>query len=159
MVADNVYHTNTVYLQTYAKDVCFIEDDEQFLTMLNFYHDIGMIVKHRSTVILKAQWLISLFKKLITIPPFKKAVGRDNILCIEMITDRRICYLSLTSSLRKNVNTIVCWFVRLLFQDCGILYNTLVFSYPFQYFLMLTEWSLIYYDILWGLGGKGGTFN
>ena len=75
LVADNVYHTNTVHLQTYAKDVCFIEDDGQFHTMLNFYHDLGMIVKHRSTVILKAQWLINLFKKLITIPAFKKAVG------------------------------------------------------------------------------------
>ncbi|RMX41337.1 hypothetical protein pdam_00021646, partial [Pocillopora damicornis] len=73
LVADNVYHTNTVHLQTYAKDVCFIEDDGQFHTMLNFYHDLGMIVKHRSTVILKAQWLIDLFKKLITIPAFKKA--------------------------------------------------------------------------------------
>ena len=76
LVAKNVYHTNTVHLQTYAKDVCFIEDDEQFYTMLNFYHDLGMIVKHHSTVILKAQWLISLFKKLITIPAFKKAVGK-----------------------------------------------------------------------------------
>ena len=76
LVADNVYHTNTVHLQTYAKDVCFIEDDEQFYTMLNFYHDLGMIVKHRSTVILKPQWLISLFKKLITIPALKKAVGK-----------------------------------------------------------------------------------
>ena len=89
LVAENVYHTNTVHLQTYAKDVCFIEDDEQFHTMLNFYHDLGMIVKHRSTVILKAQWLINLFKKLITIPAFKKAVGKDNLLCIEMIADRR----------------------------------------------------------------------
>ena len=88
MVADNVYHTNTVHLQTYAKDVCFIEDDEQYFTMLNFYHDLGMIVKHRSTVILKAQWLISLLKKLITIPAFKKAVGKDNLLCIEMIAYR-----------------------------------------------------------------------
>ena len=80
LVAKNVYHTNTVHLQTYAKDVCFIEDDEQFYTMLNFYHDLGMIVKHRSTVILKAQWLISLFKKLITIPAFKKAVEKKSIM-------------------------------------------------------------------------------
>ena len=88
LVADNVYHTNTVHLQTYAKDVCFIEDDEQYFTMLNFYHDLGMIVKHRSTVILKAQWLISLLKKLITIPAFKKAVGKDNLLCMKMIAYR-----------------------------------------------------------------------
>ncbi|XP_022800778.1 uncharacterized protein LOC111338545 [Stylophora pistillata] len=73
LVAKNVYHTNADLLQTYAKDVCFIEDDEQFHTMLNFYQDLGMIVRHRNTVILKAQWLISLFKKLITIPPFKEA--------------------------------------------------------------------------------------
>ena len=65
LVAKNVYHTNTVHLQTYAKDVCFIEDDEQFYTMLNFYHNLGIIVKHRSTVILKAQWLISLFKTVL----------------------------------------------------------------------------------------------
>jgi len=58
--------------------VCFIEDEDQFHTMLNFYHDLGMIVKHRSTVILKAQWLIDLFKKLITIPPFNKAVRKRN---------------------------------------------------------------------------------
>ena len=112
LVAKNVYHTNTVHLQTYAKDVCFIEDDEQFYTMLNFYHDLGMIVKHRSTVILKAQWLISLFKKLITIPAFKKAVGKNNLLCIEMITDSRTCYLPPTCALRKKVNLIVCLFVR-----------------------------------------------
>ena len=62
-------------LQTYAKEVCFIEDDDQFHTMLTFYHDLGVIVKHRNTVILKAQWLIDLFKKLITIPPFDEAVG------------------------------------------------------------------------------------
>ncbi|XP_022809187.1 uncharacterized protein LOC111346088 isoform X5 [Stylophora pistillata] len=73
LVAENVYHTNIANLQTYAKDVCFIEDDEQFHTMLSFYHDLGMIVRHRNTVILKVQWLVSLFKKLVTIPPFKKA--------------------------------------------------------------------------------------
>lgn len=76
LVAKNIYHMNLEQLQTHAKEVCFIEDEDQFHIMLNFYHDLGMIVKHRSTVILKAQWLIDLFKKLITIPPFDKAVGR-----------------------------------------------------------------------------------
>lgn len=74
LVAKSVYHMKFAQLQTYAKEVCFIEDDDQFHTMLTFYHDLGMIVKHRNTVILKAQWLIELFKKLITIPPFEKAV-------------------------------------------------------------------------------------
>ncbi|KAJ7384884.1 hypothetical protein OS493_019564, partial [Desmophyllum pertusum] len=72
LVAKNIYHMNLEQLQTYAKEVCFIEDEDQFHLMLNYYHDLGMIVKHRSTVILKAQWLIDLFKKLITIPPFDK---------------------------------------------------------------------------------------
>ena len=63
-------------LQTYAKEVCFIDDEDQFHAMLNFYHSLGMIVKHRTTDILKAQWLIELFKMLITIPPFKKAVEK-----------------------------------------------------------------------------------
>ena len=74
LVGKNVYHINVEQLQTYAKEVCFIEDEDQFYAMLNFYHDLGMIVKHRSTVILKTQWLIELFKMLITIPPFEKAV-------------------------------------------------------------------------------------
>ena len=76
LVAENVYHMNVEQLQTYAKEVCFIEDEDQFSAMLNFYHNLGMIVKHRSTVILKAQWLIELFKMLITIPPFNKAVRK-----------------------------------------------------------------------------------
>lgn len=66
---------NVEELQTYAKEKCFIDDEDQFHAMLIFYHNLGMIVKHRSTVILKAQWLIQLFKMLITIPPFDKAVG------------------------------------------------------------------------------------
>ncbi|XP_078356094.1 uncharacterized protein LOC144640907 isoform X1 [Oculina patagonica] len=72
LVAENIYHMNLKQLQTYAKKVCFIDDVEQFHTMLNFYHNLGMIVKYRSTVVLKAQWLIDLFKQLITIPPFDK---------------------------------------------------------------------------------------
>ena len=90
LVAENVYHMNVEQLQTYAKEVCFIEDEDQFYAMLNFYHDLGMIVKHRSTVILKAQWLIELFKKLITIPPFKNSVWNCNAwylkyLCVECL--------------------------------------------------------------------------
>ena len=76
LVAENVYHMNVEQLQTYAKEVCFIEDEDQFHAMLNFYDGLGMIVKHRRTVILKAQWSIDLFKMLITIPPFNKAVRR-----------------------------------------------------------------------------------
>lgn len=75
LVAKDIYHMNLKELQARSKEKCLIENEDQFHTMLNFYHNLGMIVKHRNTVILKAQWLIDLFKMLITIPPFDKAVG------------------------------------------------------------------------------------
>ena len=74
LVAQQTYQTNVDQLQIYAKDDCFIEDEDEFHIMLNFYHDLGVIVRHQSTVVLKAQWLIDLFKHLITIPPFEKSV-------------------------------------------------------------------------------------
>ena len=80
LVAENIYHMQLEQLQTYAKEVCFIEDEEEFNTMLNFYHNLGKIVKHRNTVVLKAQWLIDLFRQLITIPPFDKVVRRINVM-------------------------------------------------------------------------------
>ena len=83
MVAENIHYACVSELESIAKGV-FIEDKNEFDTMLQFYHDIGMIVKHRGTVVLDAQWLIDLFRQLITIPPFEKAV-RD-ALCV-LITD------------------------------------------------------------------------
>ena len=68
MVARKIRHIDVKQLETYAKDVCFIEDENEFDTMLQFYHDLGIIVKHQETVILNAQWLIDLFRQLITIP-------------------------------------------------------------------------------------------
>ena len=52
-----------------------MEDAKDFECMIYFYHDLGIIIKHCSTVVLKVQWLIDLFKQLITIPPFNKQVG------------------------------------------------------------------------------------
>jgi len=65
-----------VQLQGYAKKHCFIEDEDEFAGMISFYHGLGMIIKHRSTVVLKAQWLIELLKQLITIPNFDEMVGK-----------------------------------------------------------------------------------
>ena len=61
-------------LRTHANKKCFIDDEEEFTTMVNFYHDLGIIIQHRSTVILSAKWLIDLFGRLITIPDSKKIV-------------------------------------------------------------------------------------
>ena len=63
---------------------CHIEDEEEVTTMLNFYHDLGVIVKHGQTVVLQAQWLIGLFKQLITVPPFNDAVSVFNHSCISI---------------------------------------------------------------------------
>ena len=86
LVAENIYYMQLEQLQTYAKEVCFIEDEEEFNTMVDFYHNLGMIVKHRNTVVLKAQWLIDLFRQLITIPPFDKVVRRINVMWSEVNT-------------------------------------------------------------------------
>lgn len=68
LVARKIRHVNVKELQTCAKYVCLIEDENEFYTMVQFYHDLGIIVKHRQTVILSAQWLIDLFSQLIMIP-------------------------------------------------------------------------------------------
>ena len=74
LVAESFRHINVRRLQTIAEKSCFITDEDEFHTVLNFYHDLGLIVKHRDTVFLDARWLIDLFRQLITIPRFDKAV-------------------------------------------------------------------------------------
>ena len=77
MLSKNVYHLHLRELQTYVRDKCFINDEEEFTTMVDFYHDLGIIIKHCSTVIVSAEWLIDLFKQLITIPPFDETVRSE----------------------------------------------------------------------------------
>ena len=76
LIAKHIFHINVVQLQNYAKKHCFIEDTDEFDGMISFYHGLGVITKHRSTVVLKAQWLIDLLNQLITIPHFDKMVGK-----------------------------------------------------------------------------------
>ena len=76
LIAKQIFHLNLVQLQSYAKKHCFIEDVDDFDGMISFYHGLGMIIKHGSTVVLKVQWLIDLLKRLITIPHFNKMVGK-----------------------------------------------------------------------------------
>ena len=76
MVAKKVYYLNMEQLQTIIQKYCFIENKNEVATMLNFYHDLGVIVKHGNTVILQAEWLIKLFKQLITVRCFDGMVRR-----------------------------------------------------------------------------------
>ena len=64
-------------LQTIIKQYCGIDDEFELKTMLKYYHDIGVIVKHGQAVVLQALWLIDLFKQLITVRPFDKMVNND----------------------------------------------------------------------------------
>jgi len=76
LLSEPVYFLSIKKLRTLAKEKCFIDDEEEFTTMVNFYHDLGIIIKHLSTVILSTQWLINLFGQLITIPDFTKMVRK-----------------------------------------------------------------------------------
>ena len=75
LIAKNVYYLNLEQLQGIIQKVCFIEDEDEVATMLDFYHDLGMIVRYRDTVVLRAQWLIEVFRQLITIRPYNERVS------------------------------------------------------------------------------------
>ena len=75
LVAMQTYFMDLDQLLSAIRPVCQIEDEEEVTAMLNFYHDLGVIVKHGRTVVLQAQWLIDLFKQVITVPPFDEAVS------------------------------------------------------------------------------------
>lgn len=69
LVAADVYYLKLDQLEEIIRNVCYIETESEAAVMLNFYHDLGKIVKHHNTVILRAKWLIDVFKKLVTICP------------------------------------------------------------------------------------------
>jgi len=79
MVAEGIYHMNLDKLLTVTRQVCHIDDIEELTAMLNFYHDLGVIVKHGRTVVLQAQWLIDLFKQFLTVRPFGEMVRYDRL--------------------------------------------------------------------------------
>ena len=83
-VAEALVEKKTTYLELdqlerIVREVCLIEDETEVASMLNFYHDLGVIIKYGSTVVLQAQWLIDLFKKLITIRPYDEQVSKDTL--------------------------------------------------------------------------------
>ena len=73
-----MHYLNLEQLQAIVQEACFIEKEDEAGTMLDFYHDLGMIVRHRNTIVLQAQWLIEVFKQLITIRSFNDMVRRKN---------------------------------------------------------------------------------
>ena len=79
-----MYHVKREDLQTIIKKVCRIEDMKELKSMLDFYHDLGQIVQHGSTVVLDTKWLIDLFKQVITVKPFNESV-RSELLFAEFL--------------------------------------------------------------------------
>lgn len=73
-----MHYLNLEELQEIVQEVCFIAEEDEADTMLDFYHDLGMIVRHRNTIVLQAQWLIEVFKQLITIRSFNDMVRSKN---------------------------------------------------------------------------------
>ena len=60
-----------------ASEECNIVDDKEFRTALNFLHDKRILIHFSDTpaleklVVLNPQWLVDVFKKVITIPPYE----------------------------------------------------------------------------------------
>ena len=98
LVAKQTYFMGLDQLRSVIRLDCHIEDEEEVTAMLNFYHDLGVIVKHGQTVVLQAQWLIHLFKQLITVRPFDEDVSGIDYTRVFLFT----AFLRMTlSSLRK----------------------------------------------------------
>ena len=61
---------------TIASDACNIFDDQEFQTLLNFLHDKRIVIHFNDTpeldklVVLDPQWLIDVFKMVITVRPY-----------------------------------------------------------------------------------------
>ena len=61
-----------------ARDECGINNEQLFKTSLNFLHDLRILIhfddtpKLKDMVILDPQWLIDLFRKVITVKPYER---------------------------------------------------------------------------------------
>ena len=77
LTANKIYCLNFAHLQSIIQKVCLIGDEDEVATMLNFYHDLGIIIKHRDTVVLCRQWLVNVFKELTKIPSFDERVRKN----------------------------------------------------------------------------------
>ena len=102
-------------LQTIIQKHCFIENKDEVATMLNFYHDLGVIVKHGNTVILRAEWLIKLFKQLITVRCFDDMVRRKHQLHFHTLKQQ--CGFDLEYDL---ASPSVCWSCFFCYVSAGL---------------------------------------
>ena len=103
LVQQKIFYLKVSQLYFIVSKTCLIEDEAEMVAMLDFYHDLGIIIWHGDTVVLQTQWLIHLFRKLITIRPFDEQVycwpfRKDSILLFDTVKP----FLLDTSSRRSN---------------------------------------------------------
>ena len=73
-----------------ASEVCKIDDDEEFLTLLNFLHDQRILVHFDDTpalsnfVVLDPQWLVDVFKAVITVKPYDQEESKFKELWLQL---------------------------------------------------------------------------
>ena len=70
-----------------------VNTKEEFKTMLEFYHDLGVILYYggsgsldsllRNTIILKPEWLVEMFKRIVTAKPANDKVNNRELLYSE----------------------------------------------------------------------------
>ena len=70
------HHISLAEAKNLASKVCIINNDSEILTLLNFLHDLRLLIHFDDTselndvVVLDPQWLIDIFKKVITVKPY-----------------------------------------------------------------------------------------
>ena len=73
-----------------ASSVCSISDEEDFSTLLNFLHDLRVVIHFSGSpeletmVILDPQWLIDVFKKIITVKRYDHLEEKVEVLWLEL---------------------------------------------------------------------------
>ncbi|KAL9956222.1 hypothetical protein ACROYT_G037669 [Oculina patagonica] len=76
VIKERYKHIPLVRAKQIASEVCKIDNDEEIMTLLNFLHDQRILIHFDDTpelnklVVLDPQWLIDVFKKVITVKPY-----------------------------------------------------------------------------------------
>ena len=79
--------------KTIASEACNIIDDQEFQTLLNFLHDRRILVHFSDTpeldklVVLDPQWLIDVFKEVITVRPYNLKERKFETLWDKLVND------------------------------------------------------------------------
>ena len=144
-----------------ASEECNIVDDKEFRTVLNFLHDKRILIHFSDTpaldklVVLNPQWLVDVFKMVITIPPYESEENEyEELWCKlqrEGILEEKLLHhvwekLSFDKETTENLLEIMEKFSLLCSwpssdASCGKQYlmPSMLTSYPLPYIMRLLE--------------------